>query len=155
MTPRNAQEVRARGFTLLELLTVVAIISILAVIALPIYQNYSTRTQVAEGLKLVGSLEPMVTSYYLENGKWPASNDSAGVSAPTSYAGNYVQQIAVEPPDDANGKIGKIVITYKIPALGSKNTIIVKPNATSGGSFTWGCTGGTIPPQYRPDVCRP
>ncbi len=155
MERTKANHHRSHGYTLLELLTVVAIISIITVIALPLYQNYSIRTQVAEGLNVVGSFEPMVTSYYLEKGKWPTNNNEAGLSAAASFAGNYVQTIEIKAPDDINGTKGKIVITYNIPALAGNNTIILEPDAASGGSFTWDCTGGTVSPQYRPGVCRP
>src|SRR5262249_4644248 len=86
----------ARGFTLIELMIVVAIIGILASIAIPAYQDYTTRAQVAEGLVLINELKPSINEYYKERGVFPKNNELAGVPAPEHLLGQYVSGITVE-----------------------------------------------------------
>src|SRR5258705_10984112 len=70
-----------KGFTLIELMIVVAIIGILAAIAIPAYQDYTIRAQVTEGLNLAGAAKTAVSESYSSNGTWPADNTAAGVGA--------------------------------------------------------------------------
>ncbi len=155
----RGRPLRAGGYTLLELMTVVAIISILALIALPIYKGFAVRAQVSEGLGLMGNFKTSIGYYYLVNGRWPLTNRQAGLALPTSYSGKYVHSIGIEPIMSGATYSGQIevVIVYdsgKISVLGTNNTIAFRPDAESGGSFTWDCSYGTVPDQYRPHVCR-
>ncbi|HFA3798888.1 TPA: pilin, partial [Neisseria gonorrhoeae] len=86
-----------KGFTLIELMIVIAIVGILAAVALPAYQDYTARAQVSEAILLAEGQKSAVTEYYLNNGKWPANNGDAGVaSTPTDIKGKYVQKVEVE-----------------------------------------------------------
>ncbi|EMS2630360.1 pilin, partial [Neisseria gonorrhoeae] len=85
-----------KGFTLIELMIVIAIVGILAAVALPAYQDYTARAQVSEAILLAEGQKSAVTEYYLNNGKWPKDNDSAGVaSSPTDIKGKYVKSVTV------------------------------------------------------------
>ncbi|ENW2297203.1 pilin [Neisseria gonorrhoeae] len=86
-----------KGFTLIELMIVIAIVGILAAVALPAYQDYTARAQVSEAILLAEGQKSAVTEYYLNNGKWPADNGAAGVaSSPTDIKGKYVKEVKVE-----------------------------------------------------------
>ncbi|MCH6548628.1 MAG: pilin, partial [Proteobacteria bacterium] len=77
-----------QGFTLIELMIVVAIIGILAAIAIPAYQDYTVRAQVSEGLNLGGGAKTAVTEYFQDRGAWPVNNTEAGLDAtPTNIKG--------------------------------------------------------------------
>ncbi|HFA3366058.1 TPA: pilin [Neisseria gonorrhoeae] len=85
-----------KGFTLIELMIVIAIVGILAAVALPAYQDYTARAQVSEAILLAEGQKSAVTEYYLNNGEWPKDNASAGVaSSPTDIKGKYVQKVEV------------------------------------------------------------
>ena len=139
---------RQSGFTLIELMIVVAIIGILAAIAIPAYQRYVIRTQVAEGLNLSSGAQASVAEYIMENGKWPANNDEAGLPGGTTIRGDYTEQVTV--------KDNVIVILYGYNAhddiAGDTVTLTAVDNV---GSVSWSCaSGGTIAPQHLPDACR-
>ncbi|EMT2872685.1 pilin, partial [Neisseria gonorrhoeae] len=89
-----------KGFTLIELMIVIAIVGILAAVALPAYQDYTARAQVSEAILLAEGQKSAVTEYYLNHGKWPKDNTSAGVANPTEIKGKYVQSVTV-----ANGVV--------------------------------------------------
>ena len=92
---------KQQGFTLIELMIVVAIIGILAAIAIPAYQDYTIRAQVSEGLNLAAGAKSAITEYFQDRGVLPGSNAEAGISAPASIAGNYASSVTVA----ANGII--------------------------------------------------
>ncbi|HHR3546017.1 TPA: pilin, partial [Neisseria gonorrhoeae] len=85
-----------KGFTLIELMIVIAIVGILAAVALPAYQDYTARAQVSEAILLAEGQKSAVTEYYLNNGEWPENNGDAGVaSSPTDIKGKYVKSVTV------------------------------------------------------------
>ncbi|EPF8423839.1 pilin [Neisseria gonorrhoeae] len=84
-----------KGFTLIELMIVIAIVGILAAVALPAYQDYTARAQVSEAILLAEGQKSAVTEYYLNNGEWPENNDKAGVASPSDIKGKYVQKVEV------------------------------------------------------------
>ena len=133
-----------KGFTLIELMIVVAIIGILAAIALPAYQDYTKRTHVSEGLTLAGGAKASVTEYYSSQGKFPSNNSSAGLAAATDIKGNAVTSVTV-----ANGKIE---ITYN-DKVTNNATLQLSPTTGAGG-VQWSCKGGTVIAKYRPSNCR-
>ncbi|EMR8519666.1 pilin, partial [Neisseria gonorrhoeae] len=85
-----------KGFTLIELMIVIAIVGILAAVALPAYQDYTARAQVSEAILLAEGQKSAVTEYYLNNGIWPENNTSAGVASSSSIKGKYVQKVEVK-----------------------------------------------------------
>ncbi|HEZ4901795.1 TPA: pilin, partial [Neisseria meningitidis] len=85
-----------KGFTLIELMIVIAIVGILAAVALPAYQDYTARAQVSEAILLAEGQKSAVTEYYLNHGIWPGNNSSAGVATSASdIKGKYVQSVEV------------------------------------------------------------
>jgi len=138
-----------QGFTLIELMIVVAIIGILAAIAIPAYQDYTIRAQVSEGLSLAGGAKAAVTEYFQDRGVLPADNATAGLPAAASIAGDYVSEVRV-----ANGVI---TVTYSGPDAHSQiagGNITLTP-ATTAGSVNWICGNGSIAVNHVPAACRP
>ncbi|HFB1598831.1 TPA: pilin, partial [Neisseria gonorrhoeae] len=84
-----------KGFTLIELMIVIAIVGILAAVALPAYQDYTARAQVSEAILLAEGQKSAVTEYYLNNGIWPENNGDAGVASSSSIKGKYVKEVKV------------------------------------------------------------
>ncbi|HFC1807172.1 TPA: pilin, partial [Neisseria gonorrhoeae] len=84
-----------KGFTLIELMIVIAIVGILAAVALPAYQDYTARAQVSEAILLAEGQKSAVTEYYLNHGEWPENNDSAGVASSADIKGKYVEKVEV------------------------------------------------------------
>ncbi|ENX0840277.1 pilin [Neisseria gonorrhoeae] len=85
-----------KGFTLIELMIVIAIVGILAAVALPAYQDYTARAQVSEAILLAEGQKSAVTEYYLNHGIWPENNGAAGVASSSSIKGKYVKEVKVE-----------------------------------------------------------
>ncbi|EMT2984452.1 pilin [Neisseria gonorrhoeae] len=85
-----------KGFTLIELMIVIAIVGILAAVALPAYQDYTARAQVSEAILLAEGQKSAVTEYYLNNGIWPENNGDAGVASASKIIGKYVKQVEVK-----------------------------------------------------------
>ncbi|ENS9723602.1 prepilin-type N-terminal cleavage/methylation domain-containing protein, partial [Neisseria gonorrhoeae] len=84
-----------KGFTLIELMIVIAIVGILAAVALPAYQDYTARAQVSEAILLAEGQKSAVTEYYPNHGEWPKDNGSAGVASASEIKGKYVQKVEV------------------------------------------------------------
>ena len=106
-----------KGFTLIELMIVVAIIGILAAIAIPAYQDYTVRAQVTEGLNLAGAAKTAVAESFASNQAWPTNNTAAGLDpAPTDISGKYVTSVTV-------GAGGQITITLRQPGRQDRRLI--------------------------------
>ena len=138
-----------RGFSLFELLIAMSIVSILAVIAVPMYLNYDVRAKITEGLSFAQPIKSLVTDYYLSMGSWPDSNATAGADDPENYRTQYIDSISVS----KSGAGAAITITYRIDALGGNNTIIMA-TSDSGNGMQWTCSGGSLVEKYRPSACR-
>jgi len=139
-----------QGFTLIELMIVVAIIGILAAVAIPAYQDYTIRAQVSEGISLASGAKTAVAEFYTQRGTFPADNDEAGLSSASGIAGTYVSGVEVED--------GLITVTYgnNVNATIKDDTIEVSPIANAG-AITWNCKPGStdgVDPQYLPTDCR-
>jgi len=141
-----------KGFTLIELMIVVAIIAILAAIAIPAYQDYVVRAQVSEGATLTDGAKTAVAEFYSNRGHVPTNNTSAGLAPAASIAGSYVKTVTV-----ASGKItaafSKASPQKANDAIDGK-AFVLSPVTASGGSIVWTCTGSTVAQKYLPTSCR-
>jgi type IV pilus assembly protein PilA len=139
------------GFTLIELMIVVAIIAILAAIAIPAYQNYLVRTQVSEGMVLADGAKTGIWDFFAQNGRPPTGgNGSVGLAQPASISGNYVSSVTVT----TNGQIQVAYGTAQANTAIASDFLVLSP-AFSNGSVTWNCTTyTTIPSAYLPSSCR-
>jgi type IV pilus assembly protein PilA len=153
-----------KGFTLIELMIVVAIIGILAAIAIPAYQDYTIRSQVTEGLNLASAVKAGVAESFSNTGTWPTNLAEAGVD--NTPSGKYVSGVAV-------GAGGVITITYGGQAntnIGTK-TLALNPGTSANNDVIWVCgsagtanitaytssgsTGTTnVANKYLPKACR-
>ncbi|MBS7815514.1 pilin [Wohlfahrtiimonas chitiniclastica] len=143
-----------KGFTLIELMIVVAIIGILSMFALPAYQDYTKRTYVAEGLGLASAAKMAATEYYSSEAKWPTSNALAGLPEPTDIkSGDSVTSVELKanPADKP-----ELVITYGKKV--AENKIITLVPDAAAGSVTWKCSGDankvTVLKKWLPSNCR-
>ena len=147
---------KQQGFTLIELMIVVAIIGILAAIAIPAYQDYTIRAQVSEGLNLSGAAKAAVTEYYQDRGVFPSSNTIAGLANDTDIQCKYVAKVTVT--STTSDTIGVISVTYGKDAQKtlSGGVLLLTSDATSVGSVQWVCTAGTptIANKHLPSACR-
>lgn len=139
----NAQ----KGFTLIELMIVIAIIGILAAIALPAYQDYIARSQMTEAFNLAGGQKGAVTEYYSDKGKWPTGNASAGVAAASKITGKYVQKVEI------SGQTITATMRSSGVSNGIKSASLALVAKENSGSYDWSCST-KVDKKYVPSVCR-
>ncbi|ENW0370702.1 pilin, partial [Neisseria gonorrhoeae] len=153
-----------KGFTLIELMIVIAIVGILAAVALPAYQDYTARAQVSEAILLAEGQKSAVTEYYLNNGEWPKDNGAAGVASASDIKGKYVKEVKVE-----NGVVTAEMASSNVnkEIQGKKLSLWAK---RQDGSVKWFCgqpvtrganaddvtddTTGKIETKHLPSTCR-
>ena len=141
---------KQQGFTLIELMIVVAIIGILAAIAIPAYQDYTIRAQVSEGLNLAGGAKAAVTEYFQDRGILPTSNTVAGLALATEIQGKYVDTVSVTGAGAINVGYGNSAHATLAPGI-----LILTPSTALGiGSVQWLCTSTTILNKHLPAACR-
>ena len=138
-----------QGFTLIELMIVVAIIGILATVAISAYLDYAVRTQVSHGLNLAAGAKVAVAEYYQDRGAYPGDNATAGLEAAANITGKYVTQVEVTAAgliqvtfgNDVNNKILNAVLTFT--------------PTDNLGSLSWSCIGdATLVEKWLPSACR-
>ncbi|HGH6938355.1 TPA: pilin [Neisseria meningitidis] len=155
-----------KGFTLIELMIVIAIVGILAAVALPAYQDYTARAQVSEAILLAEGQKSAVTEYYLNHGIWPKNNTSAGVASTASdIKGKYVEKVEVK-----NGVVTATMLSSGVnkEIKGKKLSLWAK---RQDGSVKWFCgqpvernaaatddvangNNGKINTKHLPSTCR-
>jgi len=138
------------GFTLIELMIVVAIIAILAAIAIPAYQDFLIRAQVAEGMSLASGAKSAVWDFVSNTGRFPPANQSAGLAKNISITGSYVSSVDVTS--------GAVKVLFQGPKAnahinGGGIYLLLSPT-THAGSITWTCATSTLDPKYLPSTCR-
>ena len=136
-------KIRARGFTIIELMIAIAIVGILLAIAIPAYQNHLKRASVTEGIVLASTAKNAVAQYYQATNSLPTSNTMAGLVVSTSIVGSDVSSVSV-------GALGTITVTYTAGNVGtSALTLTLTPSIANSGSITWviGSSGTTGVPQ--------
>jgi len=150
------------GFTLIELMIVVAIIGILAAVAIPQYQNYVARAQVAEGLALASGVKTAIVEFHNNNGRFPINNAEAGLEVYTDITGKYVRVVTLVSDLGTLFKAGDIVIQFKPePEAHSSiagSLLLLRPT-DNGGSISWVCLSSPDYPtfditDYLPSSCK-
>jgi type IV pilus assembly protein PilA len=152
MNIKKAQQ----GFTLIELMIVVAIIGILAAVAIPAYQDYTLRARMSEVIGFASSAKTAVSEAYVSNNSFPSGNAAAGLSDSTDITSTYVASVTVESAGDGEDATG--VITVVVQGTGNATldgaSVILTPIAGTSG-ITWGCSvSGENVFKYVPANCR-
>ena len=145
---------KQQGFTLIELMIVVAIIGILAAIAIPAYQDYTIRAQVSEGISLASGAKTAIAEVFQDSGAWPQTNADAGLATNTSITGKYVTQVDIL---GTNGT-SDIQVTYGAQSnaalIADGRFLILTSTSGQGGSVAWTCSNSDLPAKWLPAVCR-
>ncbi len=141
------------GFTLIELMIVVAIIGILAAIAIPAYSDYTVRAKISEGIGVGASAKTSVSEFYISQNTMPADSDAAGIN--TAMTTPFVDLVTYS----VAAGVGSVTIGFRGNMSsqitdGSTDTIIFAGTGTSTSGVRWTCNGGTLVDKYRPANCR-
>lgn len=142
----------ARGFTLIELMVVVAIIAILAAIAISAYATSIGKTQFSEAVSITDGIKPDISAYYHQTGACPAAGEGSIVQ-PASYAGKYVASVTVASTADGCKMTALFRSSTVAPDLRSKEVVMTLDHPLNAGSAVWVCTSN-VPVKYVPQVCR-
>jgi type IV pilus assembly protein PilA len=139
------------GFTLIELMIVVAIIGILAAIAIPAYQDYTIRAKVSEPLTFADSAKLSVSEYYQSLGTMPADTSAAGISPATSQ---YINAVAYTQDSSTTAHIGITTQNLATGVGGNADDVRFDGTGNTNGTVSWVCTGSVLPKKYLPANCR-
>ena len=142
-------DIKQQGFTLIELMIVVAIIGVLAVIAIPAYQDYTVRAQIAEGMVMASRAKVAVTETYQNTGVFPDNNVPAGLPDAGDIFSKYVTSVEV----GADGTI-EVAFGNDVNDRIVGDTVLFTPNTDAPGSLVWECSSADIGGQYLPAACR-
>lgn len=146
-----------KGFTLIELMIVVAIIGILAAIAIPQYQDYIARSQAAEAVNLLGGAKTPIEEFILVNGAFPDGSTGGETFADLGIqtAGTYVDTLAISSPSGVEGTLTATFKTADVSAALSGNTISLVREVDASGNATWSCvsTDADMEQKYLPSGC--
>ena len=139
-----------KGFTLIELMIVVAIIGILAAVAIPAYQDYIGRAQAIEGVNLGSAAKTPMAEFRSDRGSWP----TAAASVLSSLSGKYTSEISISAGAATTSPSMTLTITYKATGLNASVAGQTVTIITTDGGINWSCTGGSLLPKFRPGACR-
>ena len=134
-----------KGFTLIELMIVIAIVGVLASFAIPAYQNYTVRARVTEGLNLAAAAKLAVSEVTMTNNALPNDQKEAGYVSPAPTVN--VASVTI-----AGNNTGEITIRFT--PLAGNGTIVLVPTLEPTGDVTWACNEGSLAAKYRPAACR-
>ena len=139
-----------QGFTLIELMIVVAIIGILAAIAIPAYQDYTVRAKVTEGIGFAAAAKAAVSEFYISQAAMPGDASAAGFSTTVTTA--KIQSLGYS---RTSSTVGAITVTFNELGGSTAGQTLVFTGTGSANGVSWDCkTGGTLPGKYRPANCR-
>lgn len=142
-----------KGFTLIELMIVVAIIGILAAVAIPAYQDYIARAQVSEAVTLLGGAKTPMSEFYADNGRWP----TALISIVPNTSGSYVKSVTISAGAGNTTQAASLQAEFKATGVNAniaEKTILM---TTANGGNSWGCLAGgadAIDDKYLPGACK-
>ena len=135
-----------KGFTLIELMIVVAIIGILAAVAIPSYQDYTARAQVTEAVSLTAAFKTGLAEYYQDRGSFPTNLTAIG----STTSGKYVNSVALS----SSGAGVTVTATMRASGVNANVASKTLELASTDGGLQWSCTGGDLDTKYRPGTCK-
>ena len=148
--------IRIKGFTLVELMIVIAIIGVLAAIAIPAYQNYTTRAQVAEVLNIASAAKAEIMMYYGTEGTCPTTTEDIGYNSAGTIGSKYVEKISIN--TSYTSAICAVDFTFQSTGMNAgvagKTLTFAMMNYVGNGAASWECSSSQIRQLYLPTICK-